>query len=829
MDFAVSFSSLLLFSAMFIWQPMQCDDMEEHSRPENKILMKAGLVGMKGEVKVELFQNITRILLEDEEMKKHFPTCTIEYIPVEFDLSEPSQFRKSMIYAQKTFQDGDVSVAIGPYIDHFTSPNYIITSQSHYLTTSLATVRKSADKTRIRVLWPDPSGFTWAVAQLMDKLHWSKVVFLSDNDFSPILKLRETKIKVNPIFLPSLHHLAKNERTLHETLRTLRSSEWPNFVLHSRNLGVVKKVLEVAKDMHLLYGELKWLVTYLNFDELEDTISDKSLTNIYGLQILNETKIPKEIKSLLNDPCHNTTMIELGMLTDLVSILLRMNIDNGQTCESTHLPNVTFFQSMKTPYEGILGHYYLQSSNRTNFSITIKTPKRVVGSIYIGEKDSVVNLDIPDSDSKSPFGQNETLRIVTEVNPPFIEKKNGELTGFSLELLDHISKLLNFTYKIDTVERGLESGTRSPLISHLTEGNASMAIGAVPMSSENERIISSSYSILTSKTSLLILKAKPVPNYFQFLWPFSMKLWFSIVLCMLVVALAMYLMTRFDQTQDGSEYKFDFKESLWYALNVLLGGGTEYSPQTTSTRTIIAFYWFNILILTAAYTANLAAYLTWQNKDRSIKTLQNLVDQPKVRYGILEGTELEEFFKTVKKDPYERMWLMMTMHTRGELVKDVNEAVKKVEKGNYAFIHDQIVNEYYAGKNCDLLSHIQPIGDKTYAFAFPKGAPYRDYLNWALLKLKEDGRLDELKKKWLTQNCTKHSERSSNNLAGATLRLKDMSGLFYVMGGSAAIATVFEIVRQIRLFCEKKFKCGKMKVVVEANPGESEIIREKFV
>lgn len=42
MDFAVSFSSLLLFSAMFIWQPMQCDDMEEHSRPENKILMKAG-------------------------------------------------------------------------------------------------------------------------------------------------------------------------------------------------------------------------------------------------------------------------------------------------------------------------------------------------------------------------------------------------------------------------------------------------------------------------------------------------------------------------------------------------------------------------------------------------------------------------------------------------------------------------------------------------------------------------------------------------------------------------------------------------------------------
>lgn len=77
-------------------------------------------------------------------------------------------------------------------------------------------------------------------------IYFPLFVYFFKDDFSPILKLRETKIKVNPIFLPSLHHLAKNERTLHETLRTLRSSEWPNFVLHSRNLGVVKKVLEVV-------------------------------------------------------------------------------------------------------------------------------------------------------------------------------------------------------------------------------------------------------------------------------------------------------------------------------------------------------------------------------------------------------------------------------------------------------------------------------------------------------------------------------------------------------------------------------------------------------
>lgn len=55
------------------------------------------------------------------------------------------------------------------------------------------------------------------------------------------------------------------------------------------------------------------------------------------------------------------------------------------------------------------------------------------------------------------------------------------------------------------------------------------------------------------------------------------------------------------------------------------------------------------------------------------------------------------------------------------------------------------MNEYYAGKNCELESHTQPIEEKSYAFAFPKGAPYRDEINRVLLELKENGTLDEIK------------------------------------------------------------------------------------
>ena len=67
------------------------------------------------------------------------------------------------------------------------------------------------------------------------------------------------------------------------------------------------------------------------------------------------------------------------------------------------------------------------------------------------------------------------------------------------------------------------------------------------------------------------LKNHP-PFIRQFLGPFAGRLWLLIVAFVLVVGLGLYFMARFDSTQNGSEFKFDLKESMWYATTVLLQG-----------------------------------------------------------------------------------------------------------------------------------------------------------------------------------------------------------------------------------------------------------------
>lgn len=65
-------------------------------------------------------------------------------------------------------------------------------------------------------------------------------------------------------------------------------------------------------------------------------------------------------------------------------------------------------------------------------------------------------------------------------------------------------------------------------------------------------------------------------------------------------------------------------------------------------RTVIAFFWFCVLIIEAAYTANLAAFLTLQQIDERVKSLYDLAGQTKITYGVERGSEIMAFFKVLR-------------------------------------------------------------------------------------------------------------------------------------------------------------------------------------
>ncbi|XP_064603266.1 glutamate receptor ionotropic, kainate 2-like [Liolophura sinensis] len=683
-------------------------------------------------------------------------------------------------------------------------------------------VRKSKGRT-LSVL-PDLSTLSNAIAEFAHGLNWRDVVLLSEEDFSPVLSLSAYNIQVLPMRLPSRIESPTDEE-LRQILIPLRESQRSKIILHSMKKDVIDSVIRAAKNLHLLYHSLDWLVTYPDFADIVSGRSTLLPGRLFGLQLVRPSAVPK---TLIGNFSSSMTRLDLAVAFDAVGIS-RNAMSTHAACDKSDHDRTFTAQMLKgvlhkyeKPYEGALGTYFWEDKyphRRTNYTLDIllyKGNATKIAEVYFedGEHNLTI-LQMPTDDPKEDavFGNQDIVHIVTRLEDPFVMCRDGKYVGFSVDLLNAIAKNLQFVYELyevaDNSYGERTNGQWNGMVKQLQSGNASLAIGAFAVTSEREEVISFSYAILSTMTSLLLKKSEPQWNFFQFLWPFSVGLWLMIVAFFFVVGITMFLMSKYDQTQRASVQRFDLKESMWYSLNVLLQGGTEYSPQTTCTRTIVAFYWFCILVINAAYTANLAAFLTLRQIDNRLKDVGGLARQTTVKYGVLKSSDVMTFFNRTREDPYERMWTFMKLNEDEVILSNSSQVIEKVAAGNYIFLADGIVNEYYAVTHCGIESIEQNFGGKQFGIGLPKGAPYRDSINKAILELKENGLLDNLRKKWWKprQDCEDDGEDTEKDIKGtAELSITNMFGVFIVLGTSVVLAICAELGKRIFKHSRKKKK-----------------------
>ncbi|XP_041366451.1 glutamate receptor ionotropic, kainate 2-like [Gigantopelta aegis] len=790
--------------------------------------IQGSVMGRNQSSDTELYQEIADILLRENTRPNGTIAqnyCAIRFNTLNFDTSSGSAIHNSLVTARANFEDKGVAVAIGPYIDVFTSTNYVIINQLHMLTSPTGEDAEKMDPDWVLSILPEQASISAAVADIVNKLGWRNVALLSQDDFSPVLKLGHYNIQVWPIRLPTTI-VSDKDQELQRNLIELRKSQKRKFILHSTKMDIIQHVMLAAKRLHLLHPSIDWFITYPDFEDVIGEREDSWPGSIYGIQLLRADKIPTNISHNAVIAERNISRLELGLAVDVVGLLRHVIYTVAQNCSKE--PSVDYIvsaeqfdniikdqQSLTTLYDGALGQYmwHLENgSSRTNYTIdimrmnagleTIGTCKFVKGIPTLKFTKDIVQ----ESSTTYTFSREEVLKVVTRQYDPFVMKIAGEYVGFNIDLLNELSKKLNFKYEIFDVSGWRLDQHRTytdGMVQELINGNASIAVGALEITAEREELISFSFTILSTRASILTKKAKSTTNFFQFLGPFSTGLWLLILGFVAVAGGTLYAMNRFDQTQRGVEQKFDLKESIWYSLNVLLQGTTEYSPQTTSMRTLIAFFWFCVLVIDAAYTANLAAYLTLQQIDDRIKTIYDLADQTDLKYGVQKGSDLEEFIRTQSVDPFERMWAFMKLREEETLVSNMTLALENIKNGKFAFIGDHSTNEYYAKQQCGIESIEQNFGQKNFGLGFPRGAPYRDDINRALLELKEQGFIDHLKEKWWAegQNCTDDTKtRRVSDKTTAELELTNMIGVFIVLAAFVVLAVIVEITERI-VFC----------------------------
>ena len=148
--------------------------------------------------------------------------------------------------------------------------------------------------------------------------------------------------------------------------------------------------------------------------------------------------------------------------------------------------------------------------------------------------------------------------------------------------------------------------------------------------------------------------------------------------------------------------------SLWMIAACLFSiGPVEGVPRNMSGRVILAMWWFMILIVTAMYTANLAAFLTVTRMQSGINSITELISQDEIQWGTVKGTNAEILLGSATSPELEAVYKGMVT------VDSVEEGFKRARGDDYIFFYGGAIVTFEANtKPCDL----QLIGEQLFSF-----------------------------------------------------------------------------------------------------------------
>ncbi|KAG7493634.1 glutamate receptor U1-like [Solea senegalensis] len=395
------------------------------------------------------------------------------------------------------------------------------------------------------------------------------------------------------------------------------------------------------------------------------------------------------------------------------------------------------------------------------------------------------------------------LRITTIKQDPYTISKGTYLEGFCMDLLSEVAKRVGFKYRVHLVKdssygRQDDTGYWNGMIGEVVRGEADLAIAPLTLTAARERVVGMTKPFMQTGISILLRKdVSEESGVFDFLTPFAAHTWVGILIAYVGTAAAIFIVARLSPCEwrqpQSEENRFSLLHSLWYTAGALTLQGVGPHPKALSGRVISCSLWLFTIVLLASYFSNLSSLKSPESSQLMVKGFEDLANQDTTEYGCLAGSSTLAFFKNSNNPVHRRIY--EHMERSKSFVSSMDEGVRRVKEGNYAFIGESVSLDLAVARYCDLVRAHEVIGMRGYSIATTIGSPLIKNLSVAILQLSEAGELAYLQSKWWASSCTADRAKSS------AVQLHDLRGMFLVLSlgvGLGALLAVLELASKSR-------------------------------
>ncbi len=329
----------------------------------------------------------------------------------------------------------------------------------------------------------------------------------------------------------------------------------------------------------------------------------------------------------------------------------------------------------------------------------------------------------------SSFASAQDLRVATVTRPPFSMVEAGAETGFSVELWRALAADMG---RETSFQRAEHFGDMLGLVER---GEADAAIANISITAARETDFDFSQPIFESGLQIMVHGDAASPSIWSAL--FSKDILLAIALSFGVLFAGGMLMWRFERGHDGyfdqPAKKVAFP-AFWWALNLVVNGGFEERvPRSLFGRLFGVLLVVSSLFVVSLVVAKITATLTVAEIQSSVNSVNDLYGK---KVGTTRGSTASTYLdnRGVNHRGYDDLAGLLEAFESGAL-----EAV----------VFDAPILAYYVNTSDGDAALAGPVFlRENYGIVLPSGSDLAEPLNQSLLRLRENGRYDEIYRKW---------------------------------------------------------------------------------
>lgn len=224
------------------------------------------------------------------------------------------------------------------------------------------------------------------------------------------------------------------------------------------------------------------------------------------------------------------------------------------------------------------------------------------------------------------------VKLSTFESSPNVKIENNLISGYDIDLLQQISKIMNFTLQISVLDEPvawgfiMDNGTSGGVIKKVVESEADMGIGGYYLTYSRAKFMS--FCVYSSEKIVVVIpRGRPLSSLEKLFSPFDFLAWIFLLVTFFVAVLAVLIVKQMKKPVRDFVFGSNVGNAYMNMLDIFLNGSQPVEPKRNFARTLVTLFVIFCIVIRTTYQASLFQFLQSEQRLAEIKTVDELIDK----------------------------------------------------------------------------------------------------------------------------------------------------------------------------------------------------------